>query len=91
MGQLVTEIGYTAGSNQTKIDVTWQDEKTGVTAPTKTYDAVFNSATLGSMKYMKLENLNLNWDPGRLFETLDTVLHARSVFASTPCGGWKTA
>lgn len=60
-GQLVTEIGYTAGSNQTKIDVTWQDEKTGVAAPTKTYDAVFNSATLGSMKYMKLENLNLNW------------------------------
>jgi monoamine oxidase len=60
-GQLVTEIGYTPGSNQTKIDVTWQDDKIGVPTQTKTYDAVFNSATLGSMKYMKLENLNLNW------------------------------
>jgi hypothetical protein len=40
-GQLFTEIGYTAGSEQTKIDVTWQDEKTGVAAPTERYDAVF--------------------------------------------------
>lgn len=64
----VTEMSY-AGSfdigDIPKIDVTvlGEEEK-------RTYDAVFNSATLGAQQHMKLEGLNLNWGTKQAIRSL---------------------
>jgi hypothetical protein len=56
----VTAISYKHGTliPNTKIDVRMN---TSGKQETRTYDAVFNSATLGAMQHMELEGLKQNW------------------------------
>jgi hypothetical protein len=55
-GKVVTGISYKDGTDKEKVDVTVDGEST-----VRTYDAVFNSATLAAQQHMQLEGLKLNW------------------------------
>ncbi|KAE9970475.1 hypothetical protein BLS_004896 [Venturia inaequalis] len=56
LGKAVTAISYKDPTDRKKLEVTVEGEST-----IRTYDAVFNSATLAAQQHMQLEGLKLNW------------------------------